>query len=215
MIALVIGASGATGRDLVNQLLKDTLFDEVHVFVRKSYDLSHPKLKAHIVDFDKPESWGHLVKGDVAFSCMGTTLKAAGSKAAQWKIDHDYQYNFAKMASENKVANYVLVSAYGANSKSSIFYNKMKGTLEEEIEKLTFTKTIIFRPGMLKRKNTQRFGEKFTEKILGFLNTLGFLKKYKPLPTQVLAKAMINALQIQPKGISMISLNEIFEVEQS
>ena len=87
MIALIIGATGATGKDLVTQLLKDADFKEVHVFVRKALKLEDPKLKVHVVDFEHPEDWKNLVKGDVAFSCLGTTLKAAGSKGAKEKGD--------------------------------------------------------------------------------------------------------------------------------
>jgi hypothetical protein len=71
-------------------------FPQVEIFVRRDLDLQHEKLKIHVIDFDKPEQWNHLVNGDVLFSCLGTTLKVAGSKEAQWKIDYDYQYEFAK-----------------------------------------------------------------------------------------------------------------------
>jgi uncharacterized protein YbjT (DUF2867 family) len=101
MKALVIGATGATGKDLVNQLLNDQDFEEVNMFVRKPIDIQNNKLKVHLVNFEKPEEWKDLVKGDVAFSCLGTTLKAAGSKEAQRKVDYDYQYEFAQAAKEN------------------------------------------------------------------------------------------------------------------
>src|SRR5690606_1371057 len=120
MRALIIGATGATGKDLVNQLLQDSEFTKVDIFVRKPITLQHPKLNAHIVDFDKPNEWKDLVKGDVAFSCMGTTLKDAGSKEAQRKVDFDYQLNFSKSAKENGVDDFILVSAYGASPKSKI-----------------------------------------------------------------------------------------------
>ncbi len=131
MKALVIGATGATGKDLVKQLLNDKDFEEVNIFVRKPLNFQNDKLKVHVIDFDKPEEWKNSVKGDVAFSCLGTTLKDAGSKEAQKKVDFNYQYEFAKAAKENNVDDYVLVSAYGANPKSKIFYSKMKGELEK------------------------------------------------------------------------------------
>lgn len=102
MKALVIGATGATGKDLVNQLLNDKEFDEVDIFVRKPVDIQNDKLKVHVVNFEKPEEWKEMVKGDVAFSCLGTTLKDAGSKEAQKKVDFDYQYEFAKAAKRMK-----------------------------------------------------------------------------------------------------------------
>lgn len=210
MKALVIGATGATGKDLVNQLLQDSEFTRVVVFVRKPLTLQHPKLSVHVVDFDKQEEWKHLVTGDVAFSCMGTTLKDAGSKEAQRKVDYDYQLNFAKSAKENGVHDFILVSAYGASPKSKIFYSRMKGELEEEIKKLHFNKLTIFSPGMLDRHDSERTGEVLGGKIIKFANKLGILEQQKPLPTPVLAKAMINAAGIKSNGYSKIKLGNIF-----
>lgn len=210
MKALVIGATGATGKDLVNQLCQDSDFDEIDIFVRRRSDFHHEKVKAHLVDFDHPEEWKHLVKGDVAFSCLGTTLKSAGSKENQKVIDYDYQFNFAKAAKENNVQDYILVSAYGASPDSKIFYSRIKGELEEAVKNLKFEKTTIFKPGMLERKNTDRNGEVFGLKIIKFLNKLGIFKSQKPLPTSVLAKAMIVASKIKSNSFSEIKLHSIF-----
>lgn len=210
MKALVIGATGATGKDLVSQLLTDKGYDEVNVFVRRPLAVENPKLKTHIVNFDKPEEWKDLVKGDVAFSCLGTTLKTAGSKEAQRKVDYDYQYNFAKAAKENEVEDYILVSSYGANPKSKIFYSRMKGELEQSIKDLHFNKLTIFQPGMLERKDSERTGEVLGGKIIKFANKFGVLTQQKPLPTEVLAKAMINSSKIKSYGYSKIKLGSIF-----
>ncbi|ALR30417.1 semialdehyde dehydrogenase [Chryseobacterium sp. IHB B 17019] len=210
MKALVIGATGATGKDLVHQLLNDKDFEEIDIFVRKPVDIQNEKLKTHIVDFEKPDEWKDLVKGDVAFSCLGTTLKDAGSKEAQKKVDFDYQYQFAKAAKENEVEDYVLVSAYGANPSSKIFYSKMKGELEEAVKQLHFNKITIFKPGMLERKNSERTGEVLGSRIIKFANKLGLLESQKPLPTDVLAKAMINSSKIKSNGYSSIKLGNIF-----
>lgn len=209
MKALVIGATGATGKDLVSQLLTDKGYDEVNVFVRRPLAVENPKLKTHIVNFDKPEEWKDLVKGDVAFSCLGTTLKAAGSKEAQRKVDYDYQYNFAKAAKENEVEDYILVSSYGANPKSKLFYSRMKGELEQSIKDLHFNKLTIFQPGMLERKDSERTGEVLGGKIIKFANKFGVLTQQKPLPTEVLAKAMINSSKIKSYGYSKIKLGSI------
>lgn len=179
MKALVIGATGATGKDLVNQLLSDKNFEEVDVFVRKPIDIQHDKLKVHVVNFEKPEEWKNSVKGNVAFSRLGTTLKDAGSKDAQRKVDFDYQYEFAKAAKENDVEDYILVSAYGANSKSKIFYSKMKGELEDAVKQLHFNKITIFKPGMLERKNSERTGEVLGSRVIKFANKLGLLESQK------------------------------------
>lgn len=210
MKALVIGATGATGKDLVEKLLKDEDFNEVHVFVRRPVEIENPKLTTHIVNFEEPENWKDLVKGDVAFSCLGTTLKDAGSKEAQRKVDYNYQYDFAKAARENQVEDYVLVSAYGASPKSKIFYSKMKGDLEKAVEDLHFEKMTIFKPGILDRKNSERKSEVLGGKIVRFANKFGVLESQKPLPTDVLAQAMINSSKIKSKGNSTIQLGGIF-----
>ncbi|AYN02279.1 NAD(P)H-binding protein [Chryseobacterium sp. 3008163] len=210
MKALVIGATGATGKDLVQQLLQDKDFEEVDVFVRKPLNFQNEKLKTHIVDFEKPEDWKDSVKGDVAFSCLGTTLKDAGSKEAQRKVDYDYQFQFAKAAKDNNVEDYILVSAYGANPQSKIFYSKMKGELEDAVRKLHFNKITIFKPGMLERKDSERSGEVLGSRIIKFANKLGLFESQKPLPTDVLAKAMINSSKIKSNGYSSIKLGNIF-----
>lgn len=209
MKALVIGATGATGKDLVSQLLQDQDFDEIKVFVRKPVEVRSDKLKVHIVDFDKPEEWKNEVRGDVVFSCLGTTLRAAGSKEAQKKVDFGYQYEFAKAAKENKVEDYILVSSYGADPKSKIFYSRMKGELEEEIKQLHFEKITIFQPGMLDRKDSDRPGEVLGSRIIKFANRIGLLESHQPLPTDVLAKAMVNASKIKSNGYSVIQLGNI------
>lgn len=191
MVALVIGATGATGFELVKQLLDCEDFEKVLVFVRKAFPLSHPKLIVHQVDFDKPDEWRMLIMGDIAYSCMGTTLKVAGSKEKQWCVDYSYQLEFAKNCSTNKVPKFVLLSATGANPNSKMFYSRMKGELEEAVMGLSFQGLIIMQPGLLSRPNSDRMGEKLAEKmILGF-NTIGLLKKYKPLAVRNLASKML------------------------
>ena len=134
MKAIVLGATGAVGLDLAEMLLKDDAFSEVEVFVRRAMPMESAKLTTHIVDFKQLNEWKDMIKGDVVFSCMGTTLKAAGSKERQYEIDYTYQLEFAKAAHSNGVAAYILVSSAMANSKSRLFYTRMKGELEDELE---------------------------------------------------------------------------------
>jgi len=210
MKALIIGATGATGKDLVTQLLADDTYSEVHCFVRKPLTFTHTKLHAHVVDFETPESWADLLRGDVAFSCLGTTLAAAGSKEAQWRVDYDYQYNFAEHCRNNGVPTFVLISAAGAKAPSKLFYNRMKGQLEDAVKELEFPRLLIFQPSVLIRSNSDRSGENFTVKAFKFLNKLGILKRYRPMPTSVLAEKMRKEVAIAPKGVHTFTLDEIF-----
>ena len=104
----------------------------------------------------------------------------------------------------------MLVSSYGADSKSKIFYSKMKGDLEQSVKALHFNKITIFQPGMLERKDTERMGEVLGGKIIKLANKLGMFKSQKPLPTEVLAKAMINSSKIKSNSYSKIKLGSIF-----
>ena len=210
--ATIVGATGATGKDLLKLLLKDNSFYKVDVFVRRHIDITNEKLTVHVIDFDNSEQWKHLVKGSVFFSCLGTTLKAAGSKAAQWKIDYDYQYQFAKAARENQVKNYVLVSSKGASAKSSVFYTKMKGQLEDAVIKLQFPLLSIFNPPILIRHNSDRLGEKIGVNIIKVFNKIGLLLSLKPLSTRMLAQAMIGAAKNNKSNIAFFKSKEIWQL---
>ena len=210
MKALIIGATGATGKDLVTQLLADDTYSEVHCFVRKPLVLSHPKLHTHVVDFETPEAWADLLRGDVAFSCLGTTLAVAGSKEAQWRVDYNYQYAFAEHCRQNGVPTFVLVSAAGAKAQSKLFYNRMKGQLEDAVKALGFPRLLIFQPSILIRSNSDRGGENFTVKVFNFLNKLGILKRYRPMPTAVLAQKMRKEVATVAKGLHTFTLDKIF-----
>lgn len=210
MKALIIGATGATGKDLVTQLLADDTYSEVHCFVRKPMSLTHPKLHAHVVDFETPEAWADLLHGDVAFSCLGTTLAMAGSKEAQWRVDYDYQYAFAQQCKANGVPTFVLVSAAGATAQSKLFYNRMKGQLEDAVKALEFTRLLIFQPSVLVRKGSDRKGEQFGLKMIVLLNKIGLFKRYRPMPTNVLAQRMRREVATATEGVHTFILDEIF-----
>ncbi len=212
MKALIIGATGATGKDLVTLLLNDNAYTEVHCFVRKPLALTYPKLHAHVVNFETPEAWADLLHGDVAFSCLGTTLAIAGSKDAQWRVDYHYQYAFAQQCKANGVPIFVLVSAAGAKAQSKLFYNRMKGQLEDAVKALGFSSLLIFQPSVLIRSNSDRAGENLSVKTINFLNKLGILKRYRPMPTEILAEKMLSAVYNSPRGTFTFALNKIFSL---
>ncbi len=199
--ALVIGATGATGQQLVTCLLEDTAFSKVTVFVRRTPNLNHKKLIVNEIEFSRLEAYTDVIKGDVLFSCLGTTLKKAGSKDKQYLVDYTYQLEFAKVASKNKVSQYSLVSSIGANKNSFFFYPKIKGELEEAVKKLPFKTIHIFQPPtLIRQKELMRTGEKIAIKIFKVLNSIGILKSQRPLPVSTLAELMINKIKENKKA---------------
>ena len=211
MKALVIGATGATGKDLVKQLLEDGSFGSVEIFVRREVEADSPRLKVHVVNFDRMDDWKHLLTGDVFFSCLGTTIKAAGSQKEQWKVDYTYQLETAREARRNGVPRYVLVSAIGADPLSTVFYTKMKGRLDEEVSKLGFTGCFILRPPSLVRKDSDRFGEKVGVAILKGLNRIGLLRSLRPMDTEDLAAAMVRLAKVGGDGVRIINSQDILK----
>lgn len=211
--AIVIGASGLVGSFITIKLLEDDRYEKVKVFVRTSLDIEHPKLEEHIVSFDKLDLWKADLIGDELYSALGTTLKKAGSKEKQYKIDFTYQYEIAKAAAENGVYSYFLVSSMGANYKSGSFYLRMKGNLDEKAQRLPFKHIFIFRPSILVGfRSEKRFGESIGIKIAGIISSIiPALKKYKPIDASQVAQAMINAAnQNLEKQICIYQSKEIF-----
>lgn len=209
--AIVIGATGLVGSALVDLLIQDSGFSRILVFSRRSIGRNSSKLEEHIIDFDQPENWKGLIKGDVLFSCLGTTLKQAGSREKQYQIDYTYQYQFAEAASENGVPFYVLVSSAGANPASSLFYSRIKGELERDVKALHFSGIHFLQPSLLhgKRKD-DRFGEKFGYRLLKGLNAVGLFRKYRPIDGATVAKGMIAAALAEKPGVHTYTLDEIF-----
>jgi hypothetical protein len=211
MIAIVIGANGATGTALLELLVKDNYFSKIITFSRKKPLINNVKILVNIVDFDSIELWKDKIVGDVIFSALGTTKKDAGSKEAQYKVDFTYQYNIALSAARNNVKKMLLVSSIGADENSKFFYPKIKGELEKAIAEMPFYNIFIFQPPVLVRQKEKiRNGEKIFIKIINALNNFGLLQSQKPMPVHFLAKKMIcfskqdnkgKALTLSPKDI--------------
>lgn len=201
MRAIILGATGAIGKDLVQELINDDTIEQIAIFVRRDPGINNEKVTTHIVDFDQSDKWRLSVQGDVVFSCMGTTRKAAGSKDKQYKIDYTYQYNFAKIAAEQGVPSFVLVSTAMANANSHFFYTRMKGELEEAIKQLPFQHISILRPPALIRKNTTRSSEKLSVSILQFFNKIGLLQSQRPMKTEVVAHCMVELAKTKKSGV--------------
>lgn len=216
MQAIVLGATGLVGSQLLERLLANEHFDKVLSFTRRASGKTHPKLEEHIIDFDKPATWQHLVKGNVLFSAFGTTIKKAGSQEAQYRIDYTYQYEMAKAAADNGVAAYVLVSAAFSDPRSRIFYSRIKGELERDVSKLPFKSIHILRPGILNgNRKEQRPGEKAGIAIMKVLGLLPGMSSMRPIRDVEVAKAMIHVALKQDKGTHIHSPKSLFVLAQA
>ncbi|HUH34293.1 MAG TPA: NAD(P)H-binding protein [Moheibacter sp.] len=214
MKVLLIGATGATGSELLEDLLADESITEVITFVRRLTNRKLKKLTEVLVDFERLFDYQELMQGDVAISCLGTTLKQAGSKEQQWIVDHDYQLEFAQLTKKNNVPHFILLSAIGASPESKIFYNRMKGTLEVAVRNLSFSRLDLFQPSILIRPNSNRVGEKMGEKIFQILNALGLFQTYRPISVQDLAAAMkANIFDSEP-GVFQHNVQRILKKSQ-
>ena len=210
--ALVIGATGLTGSNLVSLLLDDNRFSKIKIFSRKSLNNQNQKIEEYIIDFNNIKKVKNLFSGDVLFSALGTTLHKAGSKEAQYNIDYTSQYNIAKLSVDNGVETYILVSAANSSPDSKIFYSKMKGELERDIKTLAFKKIRIMRPGLIEgireksimKENIAIAFARIITKIPGF-------KKYKPISAKRLAQAMINSAFDDEIRIKEYSWENLYE----
>lgn len=205
--AIIIGASGLTGKALLYQLLQDDSFSRVIVFVRKELTIAHTKLTQHAIDFNDLNSCKDLIKGDVVFCCMGTTIKTAGSQEAFKKVDFTYPVEFAKLAKENNVPVFCLQSSLGADAKSNNFYLKTKGETEDAIRNLNFQSFATFRPSMLLGDRTEfRLGEKIGKVVMQALSFafIGKLKRYKAIHVKQVASAMIKHSKAENTGNAVI-----------
>ncbi len=210
MKAVVIGATGATGKVLVRQLLCDDQYVFVEIFVRKAWDIQHPKLICHVVDFNKTDQWQYLIEGNVAFCCMGTTKSDAGSKQEQWHIDFDYVVQFAQYCKAKDIKTFVLLSSKGANPYSRLFYFYLKGKVEQMIVNLNFYRTIIIRPSSLIRPNSSRIGELIVVKMIKGLNRIGLFRSYRPVSVSKVANKMrIEVQNTVACGLTIVENDEI------
>ena len=209
--AIVLGATGLIGQNLTLKLAQQSHINKVIAVTRKTVDYSHPKIENQVVDFYLLEQYSQTFLGDILFSCLGTTKKQAGSTEAQRIIDVDYQLTAAKLAANNGVSEYFLVSSSGSNATSKNAYLQMKGELENKIMGLGFERICIFQPSLLLgERNHFRIGEKLGSWIVPTLCKLPILKRFKPIYGAQVATKMCQVSAQQTVGIMRYTLDECF-----
>ena len=237
-IAIISGSSGLVGTQLLHQLFKHDHYDYVIAVGRRELAMKHKKLVQLKVDFEqlsqvdmeaqfREKDMGGLnqpllkilkEKNFVmhAFCSLGTTIKDAGSKENFYKIDHDFVIEFARWTHQLGATKFLYVSAIGADASSSIFYNKVKGQVEEDLKSIPFEYLGIFQPSiLLGHRRENRIGEDAGKVVMKAITALGLYKKYKPIYDHQVAKAIVyHAAKANQKPLEVISSRDMIDLNK-
>lgn len=213
--ALIAGASGLVGSELLNLLLKSGEYSSVHLLLRKETEHDSPKIIKQIIDFEKLKEFDPGEKIDHIFCTLGTTIKKAKTKENFRKVDFDYVLELGKKALEWQSEKFLIVSSLGANARSSIFYNRVKGEIENALKELKLPALFIFRPSLLMgNRKEHRSGEKTATAVYKALNPLfvGGLKKYRGIEASQVAKAMLYTAENSHDNFKIFESYEIQKI---
>lgn len=216
--AVVVGATGLIGSELVQRLLRDPTYQTVIVWVRRSTGLTHSKLEEQFIDFDQLESVSEKLSGADVFCAIGTTMKKAGSQEAFRRVDFTYPLTLGKLAKKQSANQLLLVSSIGADSSSFFFYSRVKGEIEEKLSELNLPALHIFRPSLLLGKRAEfRWGEQFATLFSKVLYPFfqGPLRKYRPVQASTVASAMIYAAKRDALGVHIYESEKIRQMSES
>ncbi len=206
--ALIAGSSGLIGGLLTTTLINENYYDEIILLVRKKNVLfQHPKLIQQEIDFNAISDL--KIKVNDVYCCLGTTIRKAGSKEEFYKVDCTYPIELAKMSLQNGAEQFHIISAMGANKNSSIFYNKVKGEVEEKVKDTGFKSLFIYRPSLLVGDRKEfRMGEKIG---IGLAKIFSFLipKKYKAIDIHKIVNAMILNAKSERLGIHILESDQL------
>jgi uncharacterized protein YbjT (DUF2867 family) len=213
--AVLTGATGLIGSELLNILLDSPDYDQITVVARSSTGIVHPKIKEVIIDFDELDKHAEEITGHAVFCCLGTTRKKTPDMAIYRKIDHDYPVKLAELAALNSVDQYHLVSAIGANSKASNFYTRFKGETEDDVKQSGVNSIFIYQPSLIiGDRKEHRPMEKAFKIISSIIDPLliGGLKKYRSISAKVIAQAIFNQSIKNNEGIFVYPSDKIKEL---
>ena len=204
---LVVGATGLVGAEIVRQLAADESVARVVVAARRIPEGLPARVEAHAVDFDRLKDHESLFAVNQIFCALGTTIKQAGSQAAFRKVDFEYPLNVARLGLQHGAKHFLLVSALGANSESGIFYNRVKGELEDQLRSLGYRAVTIARPSLLigARKEfrlMERIGAVIGEFVPG---------RFRPVRAEAVARSLVTAARIDAPGLHIVESEEIRE----
>ncbi|MDC3060787.1 NAD(P)H-binding protein [Candidatus Pelagibacter sp.] len=212
--ALIFGSSGLVGKNLLNQIINNSNYSKVKIFVRSSLEISDPKVEIINTDFKDLQKIKNLIIGDDCFFCIGTTKKNSPDRNEYRRIELDLPKKIAQISKSNDIRSFIYVSSGFADPNNSGDYLKFKGLVEEEIKSLNFEKIGILRPSfLLGNRKEKRVGEKIGIFIFKLLSPLFFgpIKKMKPIHSEKVAKAMIKIAN-ENLGKTILESDEIVEI---
>ncbi len=210
----LIGATGLIGGHLLNFLEKDDQVAEIRVLTRRPIEIHHPKVKVIVIDFTNLTAFRSGIAGsDAVFVAVGTTQKKVkGDQAAYRKVDYDIPVKASQICSETGVKQFLLVSSVGASSQSNNFYLKLKGEVEDEISRQSIPSISIFRPSMLLGKRNESRPMETIAQVVSKPLSLLFPSKYKPIPAEDVARAMVAAGRKNNPGINIYHYREMMDL---
>lgn len=210
--ALIAGATGLVGSELLKLLIENSGYSKIHVLTRKPVNTGSLKVVEHLIDFENLREINPGSNIDHIFCTLGTTIKKARTKENFRKVDYDYVVNLAKKSLELKAAKFLVVSSLGAKAKSGIFYSRVKGEMEKALQDLNLPQLFIFRPSLLMGdRKEHRSGEKTAIKVYKVINPLfiGKLRKYKGIEASQVAKAMMETAMHNNNSFQILESDEI------
>jgi uncharacterized protein YbjT (DUF2867 family) len=211
--AIVLGASGLVGGELLKKLIGCNEFSSILVLSRKSTGVEHKKINEVVCDFNQLQIISAEITGDVLFCCIGTTRKKTPNLNEYRKIDVDIIKNVGGIAKNNGVRQAHLVSSVGANENSSNFYLKIKGEAEKQLKELEFQYVGLYRPAMLigKRKE-RRLGEKFGQFVSPFFDLFMGQGKYHSIKAEMVANSMYWNAKNPMKGFRVLHYRDMIKL---
>lgn len=192
--AIILGATGLTGGLLLQELLRDNLYHKIKLFSRSKVAVKNKKIEEHLLDLFNLEAHKDSFKADDVFCCIGTTKSKTPNEDIYRKIDFGIPVTAAKLARENGVNNFLVISAMGADENSKMFYNRTKGEMEKAVVAQNIKNTYLFQPSLIAGdREEKRFYENVAKKAMKVLNyaLVGPLKKYRSIHPEIIAKAMV------------------------
>ena len=208
---LLAGATGLVGRECLRLLLPDGDFGRIVVVARRplSPDVRSPKLETHVLDFDQLNEHDQLFRVDALICALGTTIRQAGSRTRFRTVDYEYPLALAKLGRANGCQHFLLVSSLGANPKSRVFYNRVKGEVEEAVRALGYPRVTIVRPSLLLGPRAQlRLGEEVAKRVTRWLGPM-VPRPYRPVEARTVAATLVREAKERGPGVRVIESAEV------